>query len=183
MKYITGLIALGTPCELDTPGLWTLRKSDYLSDENMKTYESNEFPFKDFGIELNKIVDYHEFCVYNVANHIRAYLDLLYLGKFELLKGLFPEAINSAKARLSIFECVYRCRRLAQYRKMNEFMLNEFGNVWISYKDAIESSAESIAKLADIYNEAIAGKVANVEIKAPYEIDHVEIDINKQESA
>jgi len=157
MKYLTGILAMGCPCELDSCGLWNLGKSDFTSEEKFLLVESEDMPFKDFGIEKNKLVPYRDYTVYNVANHVRAYVDMLYLHKFEGMHDLFADAINERKCRLSIFECVYRCRHLAQYRKMNEFMCEEFGNAWVSYKDAVEKAAESLEAASEEYNKLISG--------------------------
>lgn len=146
MRYITGIVALGTFCERDTRGLWNIRRSDYLDEENMRLRESNESPFKDYGIERNKIISYHEFTTYNVADHVRAYVDLLYDGKFDFLKGVFADAINDSRARKDIFMLVYgKLRHLAIFKEINEFMEDEFGSAWISYKQAVQASAEHIA--------------------------------------
>lgn len=150
MKYITGIIAMGTECSLNTPGLWNIPKEMYLDDEVFKTVESDDSPFKDWGIETNKLVKYREFCLYNVANHVRAYVDMLYDGKFEELKDLFFEAINDSKSRKDIFMLVYgKLRHLAQFKKINEFMEEEFGNAWLSYIDSVNSVAEHISNQAD----------------------------------
>lgn len=150
MKYITGIIALGTECELPTCGLWNVSKQQFLDDELCKGVESDDSPFKDWGIEENKVLRYREFCLFNVANHTRAYVDMLYQHRFEELKDIFFEAINNGEARKDIFMLVYgKLRHLAEYKKINEFMTTEFGNAWIAYKDSIESVAAHLANRAD----------------------------------
>lgn len=147
MMYITGRVALSVPCERESTGLWNVRRSDFLNEEMMKLHDSQESPFKDYGIEKNKMIHYHEFCTYNVADHVRAYVDMLYAGQFDELKGLFAEAINNAKCRTDIFMLVYgKLRHLAEFTEINEFMEEEFGSAWLSYKDAVRSSAEHIEK-------------------------------------
>ena len=146
MRYITGLLALGTPCELDTCGIWNLSKKDYLDENNFKHYESDDSPFKNYGIEQNKFVDYHDVAPTNVANHVRAYLDMLYNKEFEKLKGLFLYALNSNKARQDIFMCVYgKLRHKAEYDEINQFMGNEFGSAWYSYIEAVNKTAEHLS--------------------------------------
>lgn len=150
MRYVTGIIALGTECELNTPGLWNIPKETFIDEKMCKNVESDESPFKDWGIEQNKIIKYREFCLFNVANHVRAYVDMLYDGKFDELKDVFFEAINDSKSRQDIFMLVYgKLRHLAQFKKINEFMEQEFGNAWLSYMDAINTVAEHISNQAD----------------------------------
>ena len=150
MRYVTGIIALGTECELNTPGLWNIPKEVFIDEKMCKNVESDESPFKDWGIEQNKIIKYREFCLFNVANHVRAYVDMLYDGKFDELKDVFFEAINDSKSRQDIFMLVYgKLRHLAQFKKINEFMEQEFGNAWLSYMDAINTVAEHISNQAD----------------------------------
>lgn len=150
MKYITGIIALGTECRLESKGIWNVRKKDFLNEDNMKLIESDDTPFKDWGIEKDKIINYHEFALYNVANHVRAYIDMLYFGKFEEAKGLFAEAIDNAKCRSDIFMLIYgKTRHLAEFTEIDEFMTEEFGNAWIAYKDAVHSSAEHLSKATE----------------------------------
>ena len=72
MLYITGMIAFGVECKLNTLGKWNLTKNDFLDEENMKSRESEDSPFKNWGIEENKLIPYHDVCTYNVANHVRA---------------------------------------------------------------------------------------------------------------
>ena len=154
MKYISGYLAMGVECELPTPGKWNITKQEFLDDELFKSRESDDSPFKNFGIEKDKLVPYREFCCFNVANHVRAYLDMLYDGEFELLDGMFAECINNAKARQDIFMCVYgKLRHLACFSKVNEFMEKEFGNAWYSYVSSVESMAEHIANRAEAIEE------------------------------
>lgn len=146
MMYITGIPAFGVMCELDTPGRWNVTKKEFLDEEMFKLKNSDESPFKNYGIEENKMVPYHEFCTYNVANHVRAYLDLLYECKFDLLEDTFIECINNSKCREDIFMCVYgKLRNLAPFKEINEFMCKEFGNAWISYIESVNSVAEHIS--------------------------------------
>lgn len=154
MKYITGYLAMGVECERPTPGKWNITKQEYLDDEMFKLRESDESPFKDYGIEKDKLVPYRMFCTYNVADHVRAYVDMLFDGEFEKLEGLFAECVNNAKAREDIFMLVYgKLRHLACFREVNEFMEKEFGNAWYSYVSSVESIADHIANTANAIEE------------------------------
>lgn len=146
MLYITGMIAFGVECKLNTLGKWNLTKQDFTDAKAMELKESQDSPFKDWGIEENKIVPYHEYCTYNVANHVRAYCDLLWEKKFDLLTGMFYECVGDMRSRTDIFTLVNgKLRHLAGFREINEFMEKEFGNAWISYLEAVESISEHLA--------------------------------------
>jgi hypothetical protein len=151
MQYITGIAAFGIECERDSVGKWNIGKKDWLDDNFLWLSESDDSPFKNYGIEENKIVPYREYCTYNVADHVRAYLDLLHAQKFDLLDGAFHEYIRSMKCRKDIFMVTYgKLRHLAGFHAINDFMCNEFGNAWMSYVDSVETVAEHLANREDI---------------------------------
>lgn len=133
MQYITGLIAYGVPCELDSCGTWTLSKKDFTDPGNCALHESDDSIFKDYGIEKNKLVPWHEEPM-NVANHVRAYLDSVEALKFDELAGVFENMILSDKCRALIFRNVHgRLRHTSHFREINRFMTDEFGSYWVSY--------------------------------------------------
>lgn len=146
MMYISGMPAFGVPCEGDSIGKWNLRKEDFLNEEIFKLRDSEVSPLGDWGIEENKLVPYREFCTYSIANHTRAYVDMLVDGQFEQLSGLFYECINSIECRKDIFMLVYgKLRNLPTFDAIDMFMAGEFGNAWNSYIDSINSASETIA--------------------------------------
>lgn len=150
MQYLTGLLAFGVECERDSVGKWNITRKEFLDEELFQLRESDESPFKKYGIEENKLVPYREYCTFNVADHVRAYCDLLYDQKFDVLKDLFAECICSLKCRKDIFMLVYgKLRHLAGFHAINEFMMDEFGNAWVSYIESVESVAEHISNRAD----------------------------------
>jgi hypothetical protein len=154
MQYLTGMLAFGVECERESCGRWNTPKKDFLNDELFILKESDESPFKDYGIEKDKLVPYREFCLYNVADHVRAYCDLLYAQDFKALDGAFAEYINNATCRKDIFMLVYgKLRKLAGWNAVNEFMMNEFGNAWVSYIDSVQSVAEHISNRQDAIEE------------------------------
>lgn len=139
MKYLTGSLAFKLPCELESCGLWSVSRKDWENANNFDMRESDDSVFKKYGIEENKVVPFQtdengQPVLYNVANHIRAYLDMLDNKDFESLKGLFYEAINSAKCRAEIFRMVVlKFRSTDKWTAVYRFMQEEFGNVWFSY--------------------------------------------------
>lgn len=150
MMYLTGPLAFGVDCERESCGRWNIPKTDWLNEDLMVLKDSEESPFKSYGIEENKIVPYHEFCTYNVADHVRAYCDMLYAGKFDELKDVFGEYIRSMSCRKDIFMLVYgKLKYLAEFHDINAFMEKEFGNAWVSYIDSVNSVAEHISNRAE----------------------------------
>lgn len=150
MQYLTGLLAFGIPCDLDTNGMWGFRSSDYSNDEHFATFlrDSDNSPFKEVGIVNNVYIDQRPLCTYRVANHVRAYLDMLYEGKFDELKGLYQVAIGRPKYRQDIFMQVYgKLRHLACFDEVSNFLCDEFGTGWVSYVESIRQAANRLANL------------------------------------
>ena len=147
MIYLSGPLAFCVPCDLPTPGEWRISPSMW-TDENTNKHLRNtdDYPFKDYGIEKNKYIQYRPICLYNVANHVRAYLDMLYEERFSEMEEMFRNYIDNGKCRREIFDQVYyRCRNLAEFHDINTFMAKEFGNAWYSYIDAMKKAAEHLA--------------------------------------
>lgn len=135
MIYLTGMISFGIPCLLDSRGTWMYSKAEFSNPEYMVSRESNESVFKDFGIEKDKIIPYYgDDSLFNVANHVRAYLDILSWGQYDELKGVFYDYIFSMDCRGMIFDSVYKYLRFGKsFQDINRFMSEEFGNAWLSY--------------------------------------------------
>ena len=73
MKYITGAIALNIPCFLDTTGDWHRLSIDW---SKMKLADTKNSIFGTWGIEKDIYIQELDGS-YNVANTIRACLDLI----------------------------------------------------------------------------------------------------------
>lgn len=161
MKYLTGILAMQIPCDLPSQGIWRLSRKDFLNDELFVLKESDDSRYKDWGIEQNKIVPGREFMLYNVANHVRAYIDMLEDMQFDTLKGLFMEAIAEPKCRHDIFMAAYgKLRHLADWQEYNSFMKKEFGNSWESYKSSVISVSQHVQESVDAMNRWEAGEIA-----------------------
>ena len=89
MQYITGHHALCCPCALNTPGNPHHLSVDWTYPA---TADTDTAFFKDYGIEKDRIVPIDS-TPRNVANHLRAVLDLLAEGKLKELVGLKHEII------------------------------------------------------------------------------------------
>lgn len=147
--YVSGEAALGLPCDLDTCGKFNVSISTYRDDEKFKAClkNSKRSPFKDYGIQEDYFIEYRPLVLYRVANHVRVYLDMLYEGRFEELNGYFDAYLNSSKARRAIFEMVYlRCKHLACFTEINDFLIEEFGNAWVSFVNGLHSNAKYLTR-------------------------------------
>lgn len=145
MKYVSGIVAFEVPCNRNSVGTWGIPKRYYVDDTLFVLKDSENSPFGDYGIEKDKLVKHREYTVFNVADHVRAYLDMLYECKFDELKGLYYECVKDLKCRSDIFTYTfYKLRNLDIFPQVNEFMYEEFGNAWHSYIDAVNKVSEHI---------------------------------------
>lgn len=134
MLYISGLHALNINCQLETTGDWHLSGIQW---DKLHLLESDESIFKDYGIETNKSIPYHTE-KFNVANHIRACLDLLEQGMFSIADGMNDNFICNPKYNKIIFDKVLlliNCADLSRGKKIFEFMLKEYKLNWLNYID------------------------------------------------
>lgn len=139
MKYISGIPALNVLCSLDTPGDWHAPSVDW---KTLDLYESEEMFFKNYGIEKNKTIPQNT-QKYNVANHIRAILDMFQLDNFVYLKGMRNNFIETDKYDDEIFQKVYSMKVLPNWWKIDAFMEKEYMLKWISYKEYMEQRSKS----------------------------------------
>ena len=139
MKYISGIPALNVLCSLDTPGDWHAPSVDW---KTLDLYESEEMFFKNYGIEKNKTIPQNT-QKYNVANHIRAILDMFQLDNFVYLKGMRNNFIETDKYDDEIFQKVYSMKVLPNWGKIDAFMEKEYMLKWISYKEYMEQRSKS----------------------------------------
>lgn len=154
MQYLTGVLALQVPCKCDGIGLWNLQKKDFLDESLWDIRESSESKFGKHGIEENKIVPYHNDEIYNVADYVRVYLDMLADCKFKQLKGLFVEALNTSDCRYAIFSAAYRTLNGDPiWKKVNKFLTKEFGNAWLSYRSDAEQASEIAKNAVESYRK------------------------------
>ncbi len=162
MKYVTMIPAFGVPCDRNSCGKWNLRKEDFTNEDKFTTRESDESPLGEYGIELNKLVPYREYCTWPVADHVRAYCDMVYECKFEELKGLFHECIADLECRKDIFMLIYgKMRTVGWFDSINKFMSDEFGNAWSSYVDSVKSAANHVDNMADRYERMMKGEIVS----------------------
>lgn len=129
MKYLTGIHALNIPCNLETCGDW---HQSALKWEKMVFRESNDSIWGDYGIEYNKSIPCHEE-KYNVANHIRACLDLLDLGDYTNPQGMNDDFICNPKYDNEIFTHVIMLKAHSNWDLINAFMGWEYKSKWFRF--------------------------------------------------
>lgn len=132
MKYVTLIHALNIPCQLDTTGDWH-RCSIQWKEPHI--FESDNTIWKDYGIEKDKEIPEHEGRKFNVANHIRALLDLLYVGNFTVAQGMNKDFICNSKYDREIFEKVAMMKDLQHWDKIDRFMTKEYLGKWVNFKN------------------------------------------------
>lgn len=132
MLYVTEIHALNLPCSLETCGDW---HTSALQWTNPHIRESEGSLFGDYGIEHNKKIPEHTER-YNVANHIRALLDLLEIGFFTVAQGMNNDFICNSKYDNEIFEKVYMMRYLPNWNEISFFMTKEYYMKWVNFLDS-----------------------------------------------
>ena len=130
MIYLSGIHALNLPCALLTCGDW---HQSGIQWRNLPFFESDGSIFGDYGIEQNKIVPEHQKS-YNVANHIRALLDLLVLEKYSVAQGMNKNYICNELYDAEIFDKVANLKTLGHWKQIDRFMGREYYAKWLEYK-------------------------------------------------
>lgn len=133
MKYISLIHALNLPCNLNTCGDWHCSSLQWKS---VPLLDSKDSIFDDYGIEKNKTIPEHKE-KYNVANHIRAILDLLYIGNFTVAQGMNKDFLVTKEYNKEIFRKVLLMLNLPHWNKIDEFMTKEYLKEWVNYKKEI----------------------------------------------
>lgn len=137
MKYVTGIFALNLPCSLDTCGDW---HSCSINWDNVDIRESNNSILKDYGIETNQSIKFLDKSKkYNVANHIRALLDMLIVGNYGYAQGMKEDYICNNDYTKEIFEQVLKLNSLDNWAEINHFMIKEYKMKWLNYMNKLQN--------------------------------------------
>ena len=135
MKYLSGIHALNISCELNTCGDWHRSALNWTS-LTQKMKDSRKSVFRDYGIEMNKTLNFlNNSPTMNVANHIRACLDLLTEGNFGLVQGMNRDFIANEKYDLEIFNKVMLLKNDPNWKNIDQFMGKEYKMKWLKYKE------------------------------------------------
>lgn len=133
MKYVSLIHALNLPCRLQTCGDW---HCSALQWENPHILETKDSILGEYGIERNKNIPEHTE-KYNVANHIRALLDLLYVGNFTVAQGMNREYICNSIYDQEVFRQVIKFKNLSHWNKIDSFMTKEYLKKWVNFKKGV----------------------------------------------
>lgn len=129
MKYITGVYALNIEDSLETCGDWHTSALDW---QKVKLVSSEETIFKNWGIEENKSIPEHKE-KFNVANTLRAVLDLMIDGQTRYLKGFRDDFFCTDLYNEEFFERVIELRQLDNWCSIDELMRREFMSEWDNF--------------------------------------------------
>ena len=129
MLYISGIHALNIEDSLETCGDW---HTSALQWERIDLLDSDKTIFKDRGIETDKSIPEHDE-LYNVANTLRAILDLMVQGSLGYLKGFRNDFICTDIYNLEFFKKVWMLRDLSHWADINKLMKREFMFEWDNF--------------------------------------------------
>lgn len=127
MKYITGIESLNLSCKLNTCGDW---HNTLVNWNNLHFRESNDSIFGNWGIEVGREVNGK---VINVANHLRAILDLMVDGHTNYLKFFYKDFIGTDKYNKDLFDKVIMLKNRENWTEINKLMQHEFMSDWDEY--------------------------------------------------
>lgn len=126
MEYITGIHALNIENSLNTCGDW---HTSALKWQNIEVLESTKSIFGNWGIEQNKKIPEHK-GFYNVANDLRAILDMLEQGRVRYLKGFYNDFIGTDEYNTEFFKKVILLKDSKYWNEINHLMKMEFMWEW-----------------------------------------------------
>ncbi|WP_454961711.1 nucleotidyl transferase AbiEii/AbiGii toxin family protein [Eggerthia catenaformis] len=130
MIYLTGIHALNIPCSLETTGDW---HASALKWDKLKFKDSQNSIFKEYGIEkAHAIPNYNG--IFNVANTIRACLDMLEDGDFSNAQGMNNDYICNEKYDNEVFSKVIMLKENQNWKEINHFMKKEYKMKWILFR-------------------------------------------------
>lgn len=135
--YVSGIHALNIPCSLETCGDW---HSSALRWKDIDIRDSSKSIFGDYGIETGHRIPNHE-GVYNVANTIRALLDLIDDGNFAQAQGMNSDFICNPVYNNEVFRKVYLLRNRNNWDEISAFMGKEYRMEWLRFLRREESHA------------------------------------------
>lgn len=131
MLYITGLHALNIEDSTECCGAW---HTSAISWDNIELVESSQSFFGDCGIEEHKHLPTYGGKEFNVANTLRAILDLMESNKdIRWLKGFRNDFICTDIYNIDFFEHVYMLRQKEHWEDINRLMKLEFMWDWDRY--------------------------------------------------
>lgn len=131
MLYISGRAALNIPCQLETDGDWHRLSIDW---DNVRLRRSSDSIFGEYGIEKQRKVSWLKEPV-NVANHLRALLDLLDDGQLSTARGMRNDYINNDQYTKELMDHVWMLRDRPHWDAIDQLMGREYAMIWVRYKE------------------------------------------------
>lgn len=131
MMYLSGVHALNIEDSLETCGDW---HTSALNWGTIKLHDSTKTVFGDWGIEADKKIPEHEE-LYNVANTLRAILDLMVDKQTRYLKGFRDDFIMVDTYNTEFFEKVYLLKDLQNWQDINNLMKREYMFLWDKFME------------------------------------------------
>ncbi|KXB34333.1 hypothetical protein [Aerococcus christensenii] len=145
MRYLTGIYAFNIPCSLETSGDWHWGALNW---KQADFKESTSSFYGNYGISQKPVST--PIGAYYVANHIRAFLDLLVEGKFSVVRGSRKEYFGNEKYTLEILNKVYELKGTDNWEAIAQFISREYGLYWQAY----------LILKGDKYDERLARKTS-----------------------
>lgn len=136
MQYISGMHALNIPSNINTTGDWHRECYDWRPEHLDAQLRNSDDPvFKDYRIIKNKDLNFIDGDpIYNVADHIRACLDLIEEGSYGLARGMRNDYICTDEYDEEIFKEVLKLKDSDRWNEIDDFMSNEYKLKWIKWR-------------------------------------------------
>lgn len=131
MLYLTGIYALNIEDSLDTCGDWHTSSLDWTA---IKLKDTQNSLLDTWGIEQDKLIPEHN-TLFNVANTLRAILDLMIEGNTNYLKNFRNDFICTDKYNQEFFEKVFVLQSLSNWSDIDKLMEKEFMWLWREFKN------------------------------------------------
>lgn len=129
MKYITGIHALNIEDSTNACRDW---HTSALNWKTIRLIESDNTLFKDWGIEKDKKIPDND-GLYNVANTLRAIVDLMSTGNIGYLKGFRDDFLCTDEYNKELFEKVALLKDSEHWNDIHKLMKCEFMWEWDNY--------------------------------------------------
>ncbi|MFP7696950.1 hypothetical protein [Trueperella sp. LYQ143] len=132
VQYVTDIHALNLASNTETTGDW---HASAIQWRKLYIAESDNSLFGLWGIELNSPLPIreHEGQRFNIANHLRALLDIIAAGRFPIAHGMRKDYIGNDAYNDTIFSKVLLLRHQDNWPDIDAFMRKEYGLSWMIY--------------------------------------------------
>lgn len=135
MIYVSGIHALNLNCKLNTTGDW---HQSALKWKDITFLDSEKSPFGEHGIEDGHEIPKQKGKFY-AANHIRACLDLISLGHFDVAQGMREDFICNEAYTEEIFNHVAMLKGTPNWNEIKNFKNKEYGSTWRNWIEPKEA--------------------------------------------